>query len=96
MSTNGGEEVEVISSLEAGYWGYWGVVDNGIYHLDTTREPRIAFFDLTTHRDTQVFDLESRPAREVAGLAVSPDKKSILYTQLDASSSDIILVENFR
>jgi Tol biopolymer transport system component/DNA-binding winged helix-turn-helix (wHTH) protein len=96
MPTDGGEEVEVISSLEAGYWGYWGVVDNGIYHLDTTREPRIAFFDLTTHRDTQVFDLESRPAREVAGLAVSPDKKSILYTQLDASSSDIILVENFR
>ena len=96
IPTNGGEEVEVISSLEAGYWGYWGVVDNGIYHLDTTREPRIAFFDLTTHRDTQVFDLENRPVREAPGLAVSPDKKSILYTQLDASSSDIILVENFR
>jgi len=96
IPANGGEEVEVISSMEAGYWGYWAVVGNGIYHLDTTREPRIAFFDLTTHRDTPVFDLENRPVREAPGLAVSPDKRTILYTQLDASSSDIILVENFR
>ncbi len=96
IPTNGGEEVEIIGSLEAGYWGYWAVVDNGIYHLDTTREPKMAFFDTTTHRDTQVFDLKNRPVREVAGLAVSPDKGTILYTQLDASSSDIILVENFR
>jgi len=55
IPTNGGEEVEIIGSLEAGYWGYWAVVDNGIYHLDTTREPKMAFFDITTHSDTQVF-----------------------------------------
>jgi len=96
IPTNGGEEVEIIGSLGAGYWGYWAAVDNGIYHLDTTREPKMAFFNITTHSDTQVFDLENRPVREVAGLAVSPDKRTILYTQLDASSSDIILVENFQ
>ena len=93
---NGGEEVEIISSLEAGYWGYWAVVGNGIYYLDTTTKPGIAFFDLTTHHITRVFDLENRPARENPGLAVSPDKRTILYTQLDASYSDIILAENFR
>jgi len=96
IPTNGGEEVEVISSLEAGYWGYWAVVDNGIYYLDTTTKPAIAFFDLTTHRTTRVFDLENRPAREGAGLAVSSSTGTILYTQLDSLSSDIILVENFR
>jgi len=96
IPVNGGEEVELISSLEAGYWGYWAVVENGIYFLDTTRKPGIAFFDITTHRITRVFDLENRPAREDPGLAVSPDKKTILYTQLDSSNSDILLVENFR
>jgi hypothetical protein len=96
IPTNGGEEVEVISSLEAGYWGYWAVVDNGIYYLDTTTKPGIAFFNFTTHRATQVFDLENRPAREAPGLAVSSDKGTILYTQVDALNSDIILVENFR
>jgi hypothetical protein len=34
--------------------------------------------------------------RSVPGLAISPDKKTIVYTQMDALSSDIILVENFR
>jgi Tol biopolymer transport system component len=96
IPTNGGEEIELISSLEAGYWGYWVVVENGIYYLDTTAKPGIAFFDITTHHITRVFDLENRPAREAPGLAVSPDKETILYTQLDALNSDIILVENFR
>jgi Tol biopolymer transport system component/DNA-binding winged helix-turn-helix (wHTH) protein len=96
IPVNGGEEVELISSLEAGYWGYWAVVENGIYYLDTTTKPGIAFFDTTTHRTTRLFDLENHPAREDPGLAVSPDKKTILYTQLDSSNSDILLVDNFR
>ena len=96
IPTNGGEEIEIISSLEAGYWGYWAVVENGIYYLDTTTKPGINFFDTATHRITRVFDLENRPAREAPGLALSPDKRTILYTQLDALNSDIILVENFR
>jgi Tol biopolymer transport system component/DNA-binding winged helix-turn-helix (wHTH) protein len=96
IPTNGGEEIEVISSLEAGYWGYWVVVENGIYYLDTKAKPGINFFDTATHRITRVFDLENAPARKAPGLAVSPDKKTILYTQRDALNSDIILVENFR
>jgi Tol biopolymer transport system component/DNA-binding winged helix-turn-helix (wHTH) protein len=96
IPTGGGEEIELLGSLEAGYWGYWAVVENGVYYLDTTTKPGIAFFDITTHRITRVFDLENRPAREDPGLAVSPDKRTILYTQLDSSNSDILLVENFR
>lgn len=59
-------------------------------------KPGIDFFDFTTHRTTRVFDLENRPALWAPGLAVSPDRKSILYTQLDALNSDIMLVEDFR
>jgi len=36
-------------------------------------------------------ELCSRPE-----LTISPDKKTILYTQLDALSREIMLVENFR
>jgi hypothetical protein len=96
IPVNGGEELEVIHWLETGYWGYWAVVDAGIYYLDATMKPGIAYFDFTTHRTTRVFDLENPPAKEAPGLAVSADKKTILYAQLDASVSDIILVENFR
>jgi Tol biopolymer transport system component/DNA-binding winged helix-turn-helix (wHTH) protein len=96
IPTNGGEEIEVLSSLEAGYWGYWAVVENGIYYLDTKAKPGINFFDLATHGISRVFDLPNGPALGVPGLAISPNKKTILYTQLDALTSDIILVENFR
>jgi Tol biopolymer transport system component/DNA-binding winged helix-turn-helix (wHTH) protein len=96
IPTNGGEEIELIRSLEAGYYGYWAVVENGIYYLDTMAKPGIAFFSTTTHLTTRVFDLENRPARQAPGLAVSPDKRTILYTQLDALNSDVILVDNFR
>ena len=94
--TNGGEEVEIISSLEAGQWGYWAVVENGIYYLDTREKPGIAFFNVTTRRTMRVFDLENRPATEAPGLTVSPKDGTILYTQLDALSRDLVLVENFR
>lgn len=96
IPVKGGEEVEIIGSLEAGYWGNWALVENGIYFLDTATRPGIAFFDITTHRISRVFDLESRTAKDAAGLAVSPDKRTILYTLLDSMNSDIILVENFR
>jgi Tol biopolymer transport system component/DNA-binding winged helix-turn-helix (wHTH) protein len=96
IPTRGGEETEVIGSLEPGYWGYWGIVENGIYYLNTTGKPGVVFLDFSTHRSTRLFDLESRPAREAAGLGVSPDGKTILYTQLDTLSRDIVLVENFR
>ena len=96
IPTNGGEETDVISSLEAGYWGYWAVAEKGIYYLDTIGKPGIAFFNTATHRTTRLFDLENRPAREAPGLAVARDGGTILYTQLDALSRDIILVQNFR
>ena len=86
----------IISSLEAGYWGYWAVIEKGIYYLDLKKPPGINFFDIASHRVSRVFDLENRPARRAPGLAVSPDKKTILYTQLDALNNDIVLVENFR
>src|SRR5207247_10313773 len=63
IPTTGGDEVELLNSMEGGYWGYWAVVDEGIYYLDTTTKPAIAFFNISTHRSTRVFDLENRPAR---------------------------------
>jgi hypothetical protein len=96
IPTDGGKETELISSLEPGYWGYWAVAENGIYYLDMKAKPGINFFDIATHRTTRVFDLENGPAREAPGLAISSDKGTILYTQVDALSREIMLVENFR
>ena len=96
VPTGGGDEIEVVPSLEAGYWGYWALAYDGIYYLDTSAVPAIAFYSFATRRTARLFDLESHPTRYAAGLGISPDGKAILYTQLDAFSRDIVLVENYR
>jgi hypothetical protein len=82
--------------VEPEFWGYWAVFEKGIYYLDTATKPAIAFFDFKSGQVTRLFDLETRPAREATGLATSPDGRTILYTQLDALTRDIVLVDNFQ
>jgi Tol biopolymer transport system component/DNA-binding winged helix-turn-helix (wHTH) protein len=96
VPTSGGEETEVLPSLEAGYWGYWALLDDGIYYLDASEPPGISFYSFATQHSSRVFDLESRPVVYVTGMGVSPDGKTILYTQLEGFSRDIVLVENYR
>ena len=96
MPTSGGEETLVVRGVEPEFWGYWAVVGKGIYYLDTTAKPAIAFFDFTSQQVTRVVEFEKRPAREVTGFAASPDGRTILYTQLDALTRDIVLVDNFQ
>jgi Tol biopolymer transport system component len=95
IPTEGGQETE-ITSMEAGHWGYWAVVENGIYYLDTKTKPGIAFLNLDTHRASRVFDLENRPAREAPGLAVSPTKRQSCTHNSMRPVVTIILVENYR
>jgi Tol biopolymer transport system component/DNA-binding winged helix-turn-helix (wHTH) protein len=96
MPTGGGQESLVVAGVEPEFWGYLAVVEKGIYYLDTTAKPAIAFFDFTSREVRRVLEFENRPAREVTGLAASPDGRTILYTQLDALSRDIVLVDNFQ
>jgi hypothetical protein len=96
MPTTGGDETQVVASVEPELWGYWALVERGIYYLDTATKPTIAFFDFTSGQVTPLFNLETRPAREATGLAASPDGRTILYTQLDALTRDIVLVDNFQ
>ena len=95
VAPEGGEESEVLQMPEAGFWGYWAPVRDGIYFLDTSTNPRISFANLLTHKTYRIFDLEN-PARETPGLSVSPDGKSLLYTQKDQEHSEITIVQNFH
>jgi Tol biopolymer transport system component/DNA-binding winged helix-turn-helix (wHTH) protein len=96
MSTSSGEETQIVAGVEPDFWGYWALVERGIYYLDTTAKPAIAFYDFSSGHVTRLFEFETRPAREATGLAASPDGQTILYTQLDALTRDIVLVDNFR
>jgi hypothetical protein len=83
--------------LNRKFYGAWTVTLSGIYFVDgDAPSPGIAFFDFATRRVRRVFDAPGRFQRGSAGLAVSPQGDRLLYSQRDAVTGDIMLVENFR
>ena len=85
--------------LKGDYGGEWAVVSDGIYCIDLRRPAptAIEFFRFSSHTTEQVATLGTARAF-FKGLAVSPDRRWILYSQLEQSpaNTDIKLVENFR
>ena len=72
----------------------FSVLQSGIYYIDRPdSEARLQFFDFS----------KGRPAIVAAGLGAiqmgltaSPDGRTILFSRVDSSPSDLMLVENFR
>ena len=99
VPVGGGEETQVLESVLA--FLNFSVTPQGIYFIQppATDEPGrsflIRFFDFATGRATTIHSLPPG-IRAYFGLTVSPDSRSILYTQVDQSQSDLMLVENFR
>jgi Tol biopolymer transport system component/serine/threonine protein kinase len=95
MPVRGGKEHLVTSQLIR---LHWAVAPNGIYFTDQDTRPHatLKFLDVRTGRITTIAALEKQPSCCGQSLAVSPDGRSILYSQQDSVSTDIMLVENFR
>jgi hypothetical protein len=72
------------------------IVDKGIYFVP---KPQVApgfsirFFSFATRQFRQIASSD-RPVAYV--LSVSPDRRWILYSQLDQRGSDLMLVDNFQ
>ena len=98
VEIKGGEETPVLDQPKAGYWGYWTVVDGGIYFVNTALEshPTINFFSFAKGRVRQIATMEKEAQITVSGLAISPDGRWMLYAQVDRAESNIMLVENFH
>jgi hypothetical protein len=94
----GGEEMLVLDHHGAGFWRYWAVVKQGIYFATAQRpeQPLIEFFSFATGRATTIAVLEKGLDRGMSGLALTPDGRRLIWSQVDQDSSDIMLMENFR
>ncbi|MCI0524835.1 MAG: winged helix-turn-helix domain-containing protein [Acidobacteria bacterium] len=95
IPVEGGEETPVLDYHQAGFWRAWNLTEQGIYFAtaENPSRPLIEFFSFTTGKVTQIASLE-KPF--FLGLSVSPDGRWLIYSQLDQSGSDIMLMENFR
>ena len=94
VPVEGGTETQVLDSLSN--WSTFSVVDDGVYYIprtDPDGSDSIRFLDFKTGKTTPVVRIEKRAHY---GLSVSPDRRWILYSQVDQWESDLMLVENFR
>jgi len=95
LPVQGGEETLVLEQLGAGLWGYWAVVQDGIYFYNANTKG-IGFFNFATHKVTEIAKPEKAPLWYNPGFAVSPDDRWLLYAESDEHTSHIMLVENFH
>jgi Tol biopolymer transport system component len=89
VPAGGGEETQVLESLV--YAGNFAVVNSGIYFRPTPHS--LEFFSFATGKISSIVTSEKLMG---AGLTISPDRRWILYTQIDQSATELMLVENFR
>ena len=71
----------------------WAVVAEGIYCSPLDNMRSISFYDFATKRTRELFKVDKDLE---AGLSISPDRRYVLYSQIDQSNAGIMLVSNFR
>jgi Tol biopolymer transport system component/tRNA A-37 threonylcarbamoyl transferase component Bud32 len=91
LPAGGGEPKKILDGV---VWFNFVLVGDGAYYIDRHEgETRLQYLDLATGRSTTV----TRNLGEVgAWLTASRDGKTILFTRVDSSTDDLMLVENFR
>ena len=82
----------------AGCGRAWGVVKQGIYFISKEDKPEqtIKFFSFATRRVTPLLTVDNDSLTSPTSLVMSPDGRWLLYTRVDHSVNDLMMMENFR
>jgi Tol biopolymer transport system component len=98
VPVDGGAETKVMDDLQVSFWGQWAATDAGIYFMSSRSKDQggIQFFSFVTGKVKHIFTPEKPPDPWTDGLAVSPDGRTILYTQVDQRTTNIMLAEHFH
>ena len=92
VPVGGGEETLLLPRIAT--WGDFDIGADGIYFIDKPRAgARILLHPFGGSVETLLGTLEKRTS---FGIAVSPDERTLLYTQYDQESTELMLVDRFR
>ena len=95
VPVNGGEERPLDGMPALTLDANWAPAHDGIYFINgDPGHYSLNYFELSTARVQRVTELSDR-GMEV-GLAVSPDGHTLLYSGIERSEADLVLVEGFR
>jgi serine/threonine protein kinase/sugar lactone lactonase YvrE len=91
VPAKGGAAAKILDGVSG---STFDVLDTGIYYVERTAgENRLQYFDLATRKTTTI---AGNLGNVDVGLTVSPDGRTILFSRVDSSVNDLMLVENFR
>jgi Tol biopolymer transport system component/DNA-binding winged helix-turn-helix (wHTH) protein len=93
VSSQGGPERLLLPEAN---W-HWQVRPEGIYYVDNLAKPHplLQLFRFATGKVTTIGHLD-KPAAGAPGLCISPDGRTLLYSQIDSDTSDLMLVKNAK
>jgi Tol biopolymer transport system component len=95
VPVDGGDEMPVMEELINGFQSFdlWG---KSIVYITQDEQKRqvLRHFDLKTRQVTELFSFD--PGRGPGSFTVSPDGRWVLVALFEPTTSDIMLVENFR
>jgi len=95
VGVNGGDEHRVKGIPGLALDATWTPVQNGIYFVDgAPGHYSLSYFEFATHSVHKVAKLPDLSVHP--GLAVSPDGHQLLYSGIEGSESDLVLVDRFH
>jgi hypothetical protein len=95
IPTVGGEETRFMAGVEDVFHGRWAPVERGLYFVQRTGPRRaLKFLGFATGRTAEVIPLDK--PMDVFALSVSPERRSVLYSQTDYDLRHLLMIENFR
>lgn len=96
VPTSGGEE-SAIPALNAFHSGlYVAVAKSGIYLVDQETSRNILHYSFASQRVVSLFQIPRTMVIDSSSLDVSPDESEIIFSQVDASGSDVMLARHWR
>ena len=97
MPISGGREPELIPGSQAIVnYRYWDVAGDTAYFADIGTETFVRSLDLKTGLRRTLFPLRGEFYLGPRGLAISPDRKSVLVVKLDTLIGDIRMIEGLK
>jgi len=105
IPVTGGAEQPVDKNLNNIYaWGTWTLTKDGIYYIQPDskganynfEKSGIYFYSFGSKDITKIANIAKPMHMASNSISVSPDGRSLIYTQLDQDYSNIMLIQNFH
>ena len=88
--------IDAIPPLRTNGYEWWPFGTGIYFYTYPNGKPEVDFLDLLTSRIRRIYTPDKPPAPWLGGLSVSPDRNWLVYSRVDETTSDLMLVENFR